>query len=306
MKWIEIKVVFDPGDHDMIDELIASVFEDADTGGVSVERPDMEPEEGWDPGPVSKHSQYAVKGYIPADDEADATCRIIEEGIGQLKNQGFNLELSYGVMDDENWSESWKEYFHAERIGERIVVKPTWREYTPLENDIILEIDPGMAFGTGTHPTTSMCVRLLEKHLKPGNTVLDIGTGSGILMIAAHNLGAGPMTGTDIDPVAVETAEKNLALNRVPGSRYTLITGNLSDAVNDRFQVVVANILSEVILILLDDLHAVMAENGLFICSGILEEQAPAVIEKMKAKGFTIVQTLNKNAWSAIVGQYKG
>lgn len=304
MKWIEIKVLFQPDEHETIEDLIASVFEDAETGGVSVERPDMEPAEGWDPGPVSKHSQFTVKGFIPADDKAQGICHIIENGIMRLKEQGFDLDLSYGSLAEEDWSETWKEYFHAQKIGERIVVKPTWRDYRAEDNDIVLEIDPGMAFGTGTHPTTSMCVSLMEKHMEPKDSVLDIGTGSGILLMAARKLGAGPMTGTDIDPVAVETAEKNLLLNAINLSDVALITGNLSESVSGRFNLVVANILSEVILTLLDDLPQVMEKDGLFICSGILEDQAPAVVDKMEATGFTLIEKRTQEAWAALVGKY--
>lgn len=304
MKWIEIKVVFKPEDHVLVEELIASVFEEAETGGVSVERPDMEPLEGWDPGPVYKPDHFCVKGYIPADEKAEAICRIIEGGITRLKSQGLTLELSYGSLEEEDWSESWKEYFRPEKIGERIVVKPTWREYQPSLGDIVVEIDPGMAFGTGTHPTTSMCVQLIETHLKRGDRFLDIGTGSGILMIAAAKLGAGHMTGTDFDPVAVETAKKNLVLNRIPHDQFRLITGHLSGDVNDRYPLVAANILAEVILELLDDLGTIMENKGMFICSGILEEKADTVAAKMKEKGFHVVEIRKKDAWAAIAGCY--
>ncbi|MBU1168786.1 MAG: 50S ribosomal protein L11 methyltransferase [Proteobacteria bacterium] len=306
MKWIEIKVVFEPKEHVLVEELIASVFEDANTGGVAVERPDMEPLEGWDPGPVSKPDLYCVKGYIPADDKAEAACRIIEQGIAGLKSQGLDLELIYGSLADEDWSETWKEYFRPEKIGKHIVVKPTWRDYQPSSGEIVLEIDPGMAFGTGTHPTTSMCVQLIETHLKPGDSFLDIGTGSGILMIAAAKLGAGHLTGTDFDPVAVETAEKNLVLNNIPGERFQLITGHLSGQVKKRFPLVAANILADVILELLDDLGSIMEENGIFICSGILEEKADRVALKMKEKGFKVAVIIKKDAWAAIAGHYIG
>jgi ribosomal protein L11 methyltransferase len=274
--------------------------------GVSVERPDLEPLEGWDPGPVSRPDRFCVRGYIPSDDAAQAVCRTIEEGIDRLKHQGLPLSISYTSLADEDWSETWKEYFRPERIGERIVVKPTWRDYRPEPSDIVVEIDPGMAFGTGTHPTTSMCVRLIETYLTPGHAFLDIGTGSGILMIVADKLGAGPMTGTDMDPTAVETAEKNLVLNQIAPDRFRLVTGHLSEGVRSRFPLVAANILAEVILTLLDDLDQVMEKDGIFICSGILEEKADTVAAKMEAAGFRILERCTRDAWAALAGQYQG
>ena len=306
MKWIEIKVLFEPEDHVMVDELIASVFEDADTGGVVVERPDMEPLEGWDPGPVHKPDQYSVKGYIPADDQAEAVLRIIEQGVDRLKHQGLKLTLELGTMADEDWSECWKEYFRPEKLGELIVVKPTWRDYQAIPGEIVIEIDPGMAFGTGTHPTTRMCVQLIERYLKKDDSFLDIGTGSGILMITAHKMGAGTMTGTDLDDLAIETAEKNLVLNHVPEQGFTLIHGHLAEHVEKPFKVVAANILAEVIVGLVDDLHTVMEKNGLFICSGILAEKAQLVSDKLVGSGFAILETKFMGDWAAIVASNKG
>ncbi|GAB6096327.1 50S ribosomal protein L11 methyltransferase [Desulfatiferula olefinivorans] len=306
MKWIEIAVFFQPDETVLVEELIALVFEDAGVGGVSVERPDLEPPEGWDPGPVSRPERFCVRGYIPSDDGARAVCRTIEQGIDRLNGQGLSLSISYTGLADEDWSETWKEYFRPERIGERIVVKPTWRDYRPEPSDIVVEIDPGMAFGTGTHPTTSMCVRLIETYLRPGQSFLDIGTGSGILMIVADKLGAGPMTGTDLDPTAVETAQKNLSLNQVAPDRFRLVKGHLSDGVRGRFPLVAANILAEVILVLLDQLGQVMEKDGIFICSGILEEKADTVAAKMEATGFRILERRTRDAWAALAGRYSG
>lgn len=304
MKWIEISVVFELSDDVMLDELIALVFEDAGCDGVSVERPDMEPLEGWDPGPVYKPDHYCVKAYIPADEKSDEICRNIEEGIFRLEGQGFHVELSYGSMEDRDWSEAWKEYFRPEKIGDRLVVKPTWRDYEASGDDIVIEIDPGMAFGTGTHPTTSMCVQLLETYLKKEDRFLDIGTGSGILMIAADKLEAGMVTGTDFDELAIETAEKNLLLNKVPEERFRLIKGHLSCQVAERFHLIAANILAEVIMELLDDIGPLMKSDGIFVCSGILEEKASMVAEKMKNKGFEILEIRIKEAWAALAGRY--
>ena len=301
MQWIEINVIFEPDENLMVDELIAAVFEDADTGGVAVERPDIEPDEGWDPGPVSRPDHFAVKGFIPSDENAEGTLAVIEEGLERLKSQGITLSLHTRTFDEEDWSETWKEHFWPENITERLVVKPTWREYEPKPGETVIEIDPGMAFGTGTHPTTRMCVTLIERYLKKGDSFLDIGAGSGILMIAAHKLDAGPMTGTDLDMTAIETAEKNLLLNRVPKDRFTLIHGHLAEKVQSTFKVVAANILAEVIVGLAGDLDSVTEKGGLFICSGILAEKAEMVQDSLKANGFSILETLYQDAWAAMV-----
>jgi len=225
--------------------------------------------------------------------------------LNQLIKEGAYCEIVYSTIDDEDWAEKWKEYFRPEKITETIVVKPTWRDYEAADNEKIIEIDPGMAFGTGTHATTGMCVYFLEKYLKEKDTILDIGTGSGILMIAAKLFGAGNMAGTDIDTVAIETAEKNLRLNKIGSDNYKLILGNLSETIHEKFDVVAANILAEIIMDLIPELHKVIKNEGIFICSGILEEKADMVSEALKKAGFDIIEIMKRDAWAAITGKYK-
>jgi len=183
------------------------------------------------------------------------------------------------------------------------VVKPTWREYAAEPGQLIIEIDPGMAFGTGTHPTTALCVQLLEKHLQAGRTVLDVGTGSGILLIAAAKLGAGHLTGTDLDPMAVEVARKNLLQNRISPSAFELICGHLAEDIHRSFDVVVANILADVIIDLMEQGVPMTRPGGLFICSGIIEAYHARVAAKMAACGFDIVDVLKEGDWVALVGR---
>lgn len=304
MKWIEVKVIFRPKKDMMVEELISDIFERADTGGVAIERPDFEPLEGWDPGPVSKAEAFSVTGYIEAGDKAEKKSKIIEKGIEALREQGVSCDLVYSTIADEDWSEKWKEYFRPEKITDRIVVKPSWREYTSVKDEMVIEIDPGMAFGTGTHATTGMCISLMEKYFKKDNSFLDIGTGSGILMIAAHLFQAKKMTGTDIDDIAIETAEKNITLNDISSEKFTLVKGNLSEAVHEKFDFVAANILAEIIVDLLPDLHHVIKKDGIFVCSGILEEKAEMIVEKMKETGFSIIEMIKKDSWAAIAGKF--
>ena len=181
-----------------------------------------------------------------------------------------------------------------------IVVKPTWRHYKAAGEDIVLEIDPGMAFGTGTHPTTANCVRLLEKFVKKGDAFLDVGTGSGILMMAAGRLGAGVLAGTDRDETAVEIARKNLEINGFDRSRFHLVIADLANGLKGRFDVIAANILSDVIVRLLDPLPDLMTENGVFIASGIIEENLNPVLEKMKEKKLKIAECFVDENWAAI------
>ncbi len=304
MKWIEVKVVYEADDLETAEDLISDLFYGFGLQGLVVELPHLDPVEGWGDNAVEKPTDYSVKGYFPKNDLADERCKTLERELSKLaENFSYTWSIRYSEMDEEDWAESWKEFFWPEKISNRIVVKPTWREYERKQGEIILEIDPGMAFGTGTHPTTSLCVSMIEKYLTEGSAVLDVGTGSGILLIAAAKLGASKLHGIDIDEVAVEIAGKNLSLNRVPEERISLVTGNLVDLVEERYDLVVANILSEVIVVLLDDMKRVLKDDGMIVCSGIIEENRDMVLEKMAETGFEPVEVITKETWVSIVAK---
>ena len=204
--------------------------------------------------------------------------------------------------EEEDYQNSWKKYFYTQKISERFVVKPTWREYEPLEDELVIEIDPGRAFGTGTHPTTSLCIKLMEENIKEGNTVIDVGTGSGILMVAAEKLGAGKIIGTDIDPMAVEVAEENLLLNKVDMEKAKAYAGDLVTVVKDeKFDVVVANILADVLLILLKDISRVVKKDGLVIFSGIIEDKLEEMKREIENVGLEILEIKADKEWRAIL-----
>jgi ribosomal protein L11 methyltransferase len=304
MQWIEAKVTFDDDRQGVIVDLIADVFYSLDAKGVVVDDPLLEPVESWAPDAVERPLQPAVTGYLPADDRLEGRRQDLEVRLSRLADrQGFVYNLRYGTVEEEDWAESWKDFFWPQKITERIVVKPTWREYTAEAGQHVIEIDPGMAFGTGTHPTTALCVRLLEDYLQPGRTVLDVGTGSGILLIAAARLGAGHLTGVDLDPMAVDVARKNLLLNRIAPAAFELTCGHLAEDVDGTWDVVVANILAEVIIDLLDQGVPAARPGGLFICSGIIEAYHARVAAKMAACGFDIVDVRKEGDWVALVGR---
>ena len=203
-------------------------------------------------------------------------------------------------MDEEDWAESWKAFFWPQRITSRITVKPTWRDYKAEADEIVLEIDPGMAFGTGTHPTTALCIALIEKYLTAGATFLDVGTGSGILMVAAAKLGAGRLVGIDNDEIALGIADKNLQLNHVSQPCFELKAGNLADGIDGRFDLIVANILSEAILKLLGTIGRHMSSTCVLICSGIYKDNCGDVLKKMQQQGLMVLEARHEDDWVAI------
>ena len=226
---------------------------------------------------------------------------LFRSGLERLRERtGIAYRMVCRKIDEQDWAESWKAYFWPQEITPRLVVKPTWREYAPKNGQIVIEIDPGMAFGTGTHPTTALCAQMIETALKPGDRMLDVGTGSGILMIIAARLGASRMLGVDNDEVAVETARKNLLLNQIDPGTFEVVQGNLIDGVTGTFDLVTANILSDVIIRLLNDIPRVLAPGGLFVASGIIEENCGKVLEKMEQAGLTAVETIIREKWAAI------
>ncbi|MEA1948064.1 MAG: 50S ribosomal protein L11 methyltransferase [Thermodesulfobacteriota bacterium] len=300
MKWIETKVVFDFHDKQLAIDLIADIFYELGTTGLVVEDPDIDHPEDWGKDAIQPE-HYAVTGYLLHDEQTEKQLEIIENHLAKLeKKNGIICKIVYSDVNESDWAHVWKAHFRPEKITDNIVVKPTWREYSGNHDDIILEIDPGMAFGTGTHPTTGMCIAMIEKYLKKGDFFLDVGTGSGILMVAAAKLGAGRVWGTDNDEVAVDVACKNLIQNRIAKATFNVITGNFMEKVAARFDVAAANITSKSILILLDDIKKVMVKKGTVICSGIIEEDKNKVIEKMENLGFEVIEILTKENWVSI------
>ena len=297
MKWIEVKVVFDFNDRQLAVDLISDLLYDLGFKGLVVEGPEVEGFEDWGSNAVT-HENDAVIGYLPFDDTLKRKRKTIEEGLIKLENQiGMTCRIFYTEIDEADWTESWKAYFQPEKITDQIVVKPTWKDYSPNDKEIIIEIDPGMAFGTGTHPTTRMCTVLLEKYLKKTDTFLDVGTGSGILMIAAAKLGAGKIWGVDNDPVAVDIARRNLIHNRIPESVFHVITGNMVDKITEQFDLVAANLTAKTIIILFENIQKVLVQDGILLCSGIIESDKSEVLEKMRHVGLNVIKTLADGDW---------
>ena len=304
MKWIEAKIVFDHADNDLAVDLISDIFYDFGLQGVVVEDPGIEPEEDWAEDAIGRPAQHAVTGYFHKDSQADQRCKILEEKLRQLCGKpGFFYRIAYKELDEQDWAHAWKAYFWPQKISPHLVVKPTWREYLSESDEIVIELDPGMAFGTGTHPTTALCITMIEKYLTRGDSFLDVGTGSGILMIAAAKLGAGRLCGVDKDAVAIEVAGQNLELNQVDPRMFRLTTGSLVAEINDSYTFIAANIFSHVILELLEDISRVLAVGGIFVCSGIIDKHKNSILSAMEDIGFEILEAAAKEEWVAIAGR---
>lgn len=229
----------------------------------------------------------------------------IREKIKNLTQYGLSIgsgTVELSNVNQEDWESAWKQYFKPVHVTDRIVVKPEWEEYEKKEGEIVIEIDPGMAFGTGTHETTSMCINQIEKNLKNGDRIIDIGCGSGILAMAAVLLGAKRATGVDLDPVAVRVANENIILNHLE-DRIDIVQGNLTEVIKDKADIVVANIMADIILILLEDVREFIKDDGLFISSGIILEKREAVKQGLMDKNFKIIEVETKGEWCAITAQ---
>lgn len=306
MQWIEVKVTFDqtgevPADKDLAVDLISDIFYEFDLQGVVVEDPALDPGGDWAEDAVGRPDCHAVTAYLPEDSQAETRCRTLESKLAKLQKQsGIVSRVSYKKRDDEDWAHAWKAFFWPQKISRRLVVKPTWREYTPAADEMVIELDPGMAFGTGTHPTTALCAAMIETYLKEGDRFLDVGTGSGILMIAAARLGAARVCGIDRDETAVKVAAANLTLNSIDPYRFEVKIANLIEETSRTYDIIAANILTRVILDLIVDIRRVLEPGGIFICSGIMEKNQAQVIEALQNTGFDILETAVKEEWVAI------
>jgi ribosomal protein L11 methyltransferase len=224
---------------------------------------------------------------------------LLDEILQEICTMNIDRVEVAGVSDDD-WKHKWKEYFKPTRITDRIVVKPSWEAYEKEQDELVIEIDPGMAFGTGTHPTTTLCIRLLEKYIDgERSTVLDIGCGSGILTIASSLLGAKQVLGVDVDPLAVDIAKENIERNRLKGD-IRVIEGDLTKGIEIRADIVVANLMADLVITLSKNVPKHLKENGVFISSGIIIEKRDEVAKALRQSGFRILEILEEGEWCAM------
>lgn len=313
MKWSEIAI---HTTHEAT-EAVANIFHEAGASGVIIEdsrEPDIERENVFgeivelDPKDFPAEG-VIVKAYLPVNSFLIETMKDIEQSILELPKYGLDVGLNKiktSEVDEEDWATAWKQYYHPVKISSRFTIVPTWETYTPVESDeLIVELDPGMAFGTGTHPTTVMCMQALEKYIGKDDTVIDVGTGSGVLSIGAAMLGAKKVHALDLDEVAVRTAKENIVVNKVEDV-VDVTKGNLLESIHLKPDVIVANILADVIMSFSQDAANLLPTDGLFIVSGIIEEKRDEVKDDLIAKGFEIVESVLMEDWVALIGKKTG
>ena len=260
--------------------------------------------------PIDGQFRLWVKTYIKPGERGEQIRRQIEDGLWRLSLLYPIPEPQMRTLREEDWAHAWKKFYKPLRVGRRVVLKPSWEEFTAQHDDIVVELDPGMAFGTGLHPTTRLCIVALEQIVQPGDSVLDIGCGSGVLAIVAHKLGATRLLAADIDPIAVDATMENAALNGVStGERGVLNVrlGSVPQGMAGQFRILVANILAEVISKLFDaeygypPLAEPLAPDGVMILSGILDERAHIVEAAAQRHGFVVTDRHQEGDWVALV-----
>ena len=261
--------------------------------------------------PIAGEYRVVVKTYLKPGDKGKEIRRKIEEGLWHLQQIYPIPEPELRTVREEDWAHAWKKHYKPMRVGRRIILKPTWEEFTPEPDDIVIELDPGMAFGTGLHPSTRLCIAALEDLVQAGDAVLDVGTGSGVLSIVAAKMGAGRVFATDIDPVAVDVAQENISINGLgaPGEapRIEVVAGSVPTGETGRFQIVVANILAEALARMLDGgygnvpLAEPLAPGGHMILAGIIDEKAELVVEAGERNGLTKTDERRESDWVALI-----
>ncbi len=320
MEWLEISVTCSEEHAEAVADVLARYV----PGGVAIQQDalDLRGDEWRPDGPLEPIA--TVRAYLPVEPGLEEKRRQVEEALWHLRQIASIPEPAFRTIAEEEWANAWKEHFHVTRLGRRFVVKPSWREYSPEEGDIVLELDPGQAFGTGLHPTTQMCLFALEQHVGGGERVLDLGTGSGILAIAAIKLGARECLAIDVDPVAVQVARANVAANCVEGavqveqgslgeiSNFKYQISNLQSPISNgqstsegqleiwnlKFDILLVNILAKIIVELCEQgLGDVIKPGGLAIFAGLIDTQEDEVRQALERIGFQVVDRAQDKDW---------
>jgi len=264
-------------------------------GEVYALNPDDYPEDG-----------VRIKAYLSVNSNLKDAIAEIKQAINNLRTFDIDLgknEVTLSEVDEVDWATAWKKYYKPLRVSNRITIKPTWEAYEPVNSDeIIIELDPGMAFGTGTHPTTMLSIQALEKYSKIDDVVIDVGCGSGVLSIASAKLGADKIFAYDLDEVAVKSSKMNIELNQL-SDKITVKQNNLLDLINLNADLIVSNILAEIIVQFVDDAWNNLKKEGIFITSGIIQNKKELVLDELKVQGFKIIEINESEEWISIIAQ---
>ncbi len=302
MQWIEVNVQVT---HEAV-EVVADILTAAGTSGVAIEDPqlinNLRNSGTWElcDIPEQENTEIVTVSAYYADDEK------LQDRLKQIENELAAVEerigsfrfgnIRFRSLSEKDWANEWKQYFHVTHVGESLVIKPSWEEYTPKEGEHVIKIDPGMAFGTGTHHTTNMCMDRLEKVLPANAEVFDVGTGSGILAIAAALLGAKSVKAVDIDAVAVRVARENIADNGLE-DKIEVKEGDLLRGTEGQADVIIANIIADIIIMLLKDIPGKLKDDGIFLASGIISDRRADVEAAAAEVGMKVDHVDEKGGW---------
>jgi len=309
-EWMEVKVITTSE----AVEAVSGIFYNTNVEGVSIEDPeDLEFKKkhpgDWDyfdESILSSKEDAILKGYYKFDENFDEYVTYIKQSVAKLGD--FDINKGKGIVtvtkvNEQDWENNWEKYYKPAKVGNNMVVKPLWENYEKKPNEKIINLNPGMAFGTGTHETTKMCIIALEKYIKSGDTVFDIGCGSGILAITSSLLGALKVIGVDLDEVAVTSAKENVLHNDL--TNVQILHGDLLDVVKGKANIVVANIIADVIIHLCDVIPQFLISGGHFIASGIINDKKDEVVQKLNQSGFEIIEVTKDGEWTAVVSKLK-
>ncbi|MFU0799705.1 MAG: 50S ribosomal protein L11 methyltransferase [Xylanivirga thermophila] len=314
MDWIEITIETTSEGI----EAVSQVLYEAGVSGVVIEDPadiDMlkKQETDWDYVDEdllnNMEEHVLVRGYLPEGASFHDKIQCIRSRVFNLLKKDLGIDIGTGKIrlnnvKEEDWANNWKKYFKPHKVGNKVVIKPTWEEYIPKEDEIILHLDPGMAFGTGTHETTMLCIKQLENYIDGKSHVLDVGCGTGILGISSALLGAKSVIAVDIDENAVKVAKENAKLNGV-NDKLKIVCGNLLDNISGRFDVIVANIIADAIISLSEDVWKYLNPGGVFIACGIILDRLEEVLSTLESKGYKIIETQKMGEWAVVVSRYE-
>ena len=306
MKWIKVRVDYFSDNLEETKAKLVNMFNEIGINQVEVIDYFSENELDYNANFSNKKDVWSIIGYIVDNRFANTKLNIIFNNLKEfMENENeFIHEIFTAKCNDEDWQDEWKKYFHTVNITDNIVIKPSWDKYEPSDNEIVVEIDPGLAFGTGTHETTSLCVEFLEKYSQNKKKLLDIGCGSGILMLIGKKLDVEKVVGIDIDEKVNDVVLENFFKNGI-NDNFQVIIGNLVDDVNEKYDLVVSNILVDVLEKLLEDIEKILEKGATVIFSGILNEKEEAFVKKAKNYNLKQIDRREKNNWISLVFKYE-